>query len=85
MATSKTSKASKTVEKKSGRKTAENSPRRARNALSPRARVLPCSSPQREHGAFLAERRASKWADAVQTFSALCRRRYRRSSYSLIR
>ena len=60
-------------------------PRRARNALSPRARVLPCSSPQREHGAFLAERRASKWADAVQTFSALCRRRYRRSSYSLIR
>lgn len=80
MATSKTSKASKTVEKKSGRKTAENSPQTGEERF-----MLPCSSPQREHGAFLAERRASKWADAVQTFSALCRRRYRRSSYSLIR
>lgn len=86
MATSKTSKASKTVEKKSGRKTAENSPQTGEERFIATGKsVIPCSSPQREHGAFLAERRASKWADAVQTFSALCRRRYRRSSYSLIR
>lgn len=85
MATSKTSKASKTTERRAAERSLRTALRWARNALSPRARVLPCSSPQRAHGAFLAERRASKWADAVQTFSALCRRRYRRSSYSLIR
>lgn len=85
MATSKTSKASKTAEKKGGRKTAENSPQMGEERFIATGKSVPCSSPQRAHGAFLAERRASKWADAVQTFSALCRRRYRRSSYSLTR
>lgn len=81
MATSKTSKASKTVEKKSGRKTAENSPQTGEERFIATGKSVTLL----KHGAFWAERRASKWADAVQTFSALCRRRYRRSSYSLTR
>lgn len=85
MATSKTDKASKTAAKKGGRKTAENSPQTGEERFIATGKSVPCSSPQRARGAFLAERRASKWADAARTSHALYRRRYRRSSYSLTR
>lgn len=85
MATSKTDKASKTAAKKGGRKTAENSPQTGEERFIATGKSVTLLKPQRARGAFLAERRASKWADAARTSHALYRRRYRRSSYSLTR